>query len=116
MPEEVTTRTVIVNMRCHKPDVVCDRSSIFGNPYDHNVLGITRDEACELFDEYFRKRLTDASFRDKVLALKGKRLGCWCRCLPSCNNPKCKSHRCHVESIVNFLNEYESSNGSDCIS
>jgi len=100
---EIVTPTVIVNMRCHVPDVACDRSSIFGNPFDHNRLGITRQEACERFEEYFIQKLTDPKFYDKVMALKGKRLGCWCRCLPPCNNPKCKSHRCHVETIVNFL-------------
>ena len=100
---ETVPRTVIVNMRCHVPDVACDRSSIFGNPFDHNRLGITRQEACERFEEYFHQKLTDPVFYDKVMALKGKRLGCWCRCLPPCNNPKCKSHRCHVETIVKFL-------------
>lgn len=108
MPQKVTTPAVIVNMRCHKPDVCCDRSSIFGNPFDHNRLGITRDEACDKFEEYFSKRvLTDSEFRAKVLVLKGKKLGCWCRCLPPCNNPKCKIHRCHVESIIKFLETNE---------
>jgi len=99
-------QTVIVNMRCHKPDVQCDRFSIFGNPFDFQQLGITRDEACDRFEEYFYKKLRDVEFRDKVLALKGKKLGCWCRCLPPCDNPKCKTHRCHVETILKYLNEH----------
>jgi hypothetical protein len=99
--------TTIVNMRHHKPEIVCDRTSIFGNPFDHMRLGITRDEACDRFEEYFKKKLTNPEFRDKVLSLRGKKLGCWCRCLPPCNNPKCKTHRCHVETIARFLNEYE---------
>ena len=100
------TQTVIVNMRCHKPDVACDRSSIFGNPFDHNQLGITRDEACNRFEDYFYKKLRDPNFRGMVLSLRGKKLGCWCRCLPACDNPKCKTHRCHVETIVNYLEAY----------
>jgi len=97
-------RTVIVNMRRHKPDVVCDRSSIFGNPFDHQKLGITRDECCDKFEEYFYNKLKNSEFRAKVDTLKGKRLGCWCKCDPPCNDPKCKSHRCHLETIVNYLN------------
>lgn len=96
----------IVNLRHHKCEVRCDRTSIFGNPFDHNRLGITRDEACDKFKDYFYNKLRDQSFRDKVMALKGKRLGCWCRCLPACDNPKCKTHRCHVETIVEYLNGY----------
>ncbi len=96
--------TVICNMRCHKPDIACDRSSIFGNPYEIGRDG-TRDDVCDKFEAYFKKKLTNPDFRAKVLALKGKKLGCWCRCLPACNNPKCKTHRCHVETIVEFLNE-----------
>lgn len=95
--------TVIVNLRHHKCDIPCDRTTPFGNPFDHNRLGITRDEACERFIPYFKKKLTDPEFHAKVMALKGKRLGCWCRCLPHCGNEKCKSHRCHLETIVKWL-------------
>ncbi len=95
--------TVIVNLRHHKCDILCDRTTPFGNPFDHNRLGITRDEACEKFIPYFYNKLRNPEFRARIMALKGKRLGCWCRCLPPCNNPKCKSHRCHLETIVNYL-------------
>lgn len=96
--------TSIVNLRHHNTaEVNCGRGSPFGNPFDHNRLGITRDEACEKFKLYFYKKLQDSEFRAKVLALKGKRLGCWCRCLPPCDNPKCKTHRCHLETIVEYL-------------
>lgn len=101
MPETVN-QTVIVNMRHNKPDVLCDRSSIFGNPYQIGRDG-TRDDVCEKFIPYFNKKLTNPEFRAKVLSLKGKRLGCWCRCMPSCNHPKCNSLRCHLETIVNYL-------------
>lgn len=99
--------TTIVNMRHHKCDIVCDRTSPFGNPYQHGRDG-TRNDACDKFKIYFYKKLNDPIFRDKVLSLKNKKLGCWCRCLPPCNNPKCKSLRCHLETIVEYLEKYES--------
>lgn len=84
--------TVIVNMRHEKCDVVCDRSSIFGNPFTIGVHG-TRDEVVEKYGPYFAKRLLrDPYFKKRVLALKGKRLGCWC--VPE---------RCHLEWIVAYL-------------
>lgn len=101
----MASNTVIVNLRHHKAEVVCDRSSIFGNPFDFQQLGITRDEACDRFEDYFNKRLQDDEFRAKVMALKGKRLGCWCRCSPPCDNPKCKGHRCHLETIVKYVEQ-----------
>lgn len=86
-------------MRCHKPDVVCDRSSfLFGNPHLIGRDG-TRDEVCEKFIPHFYNKLRDPVFRDKVLALKGKRLGCE----PHCGNSKCKVHRCHVQTIVEYI-------------
>ena len=91
--------TVIVNIRKQACDVICDRRSIFGNPYNHQELGITRDEACELYGVHFKKKLQDPEFRDRVLELKGKRLGCWCVPL-----------RCHVQWIVDYLENETSEN------
>ena len=104
--------TTIVNLRHRNADVNCGRGfSIFANPYDHNKLGITRDEACDKYDEYFQKRiLTDKPFRDRVLSLEGKKLGCWCCCIPKCNNSKCEYKRCHVQTIVNFINNNKKGN------
>jgi len=99
-------RTVIVNLRHNKPDVACDRSSIFGNPFEIGRDG-TRDDVCDKFVPYFKKKLTNPDFRAKVLALRGKRLGCWCKCEPQCSNPKCKPLRCHLETIVEYLDNYE---------
>ena len=97
--------TIIVNLKHCSADVICDRTSIFGNPF---LVGkYTREEACNLYAEYFHKRiLTDKKFYDKVLSLKNKKLGCWCRCIPECGHSKCKKQlRCHCETIVNWLNE-----------
>ena len=95
--------TTIINLRHHRCDIVCDRTSIYGNRFEIGRDG-TRDDVCDKYEEYFQKRiLTDASFRDRIHSLKDKKLGCWCRCLPECHNPKCKPLRCHLETIVNYL-------------
>lgn len=94
--------TSIVNIRHSKCDVYCGRGSPFGNPYEIGRDG-TRDDVCELFIPYFKKKLTNPEFRAKVLALKGKVLGCWCQCNPKCNAKKCITRRCHVETIVDYL-------------
>lgn len=95
--------TRLSNLRHTKGEVYCGRGTPFGNPFEHGRDG-TRDEVCDKYEEYFNKRLTDPEFRDKVLSLKGKVLECWCRCIPHCYNKKCKSLRCHCETIINYLN------------
>lgn len=92
----------IVNLHHTKCEVNCGRPSIFSNPFEIGRDG-DRNEVCEKFIPYFYNKLRDPDFRAKILALKDKKLGCWCRCLPPCNNSKCKSHRCHVETIVEYL-------------
>ena len=91
----IESRTTVVNLHhTNKCDLVCDRRSIYGNPYDYQKLGITREESIDLYRMYFKKRiLTDASFRAKVHLLKGKCLGCWC--VPE--------YKCHLEVIVEYL-------------
>ena len=89
---ENNQKTVIVNLRRETCDVRCDRFSIFGNPYRIGKDG-TRDEVIEKYGPYFYSRLTNPEFRARVLALKGKRLGCWC--VPE--------YQCHLEWIVDFL-------------
>ncbi len=70
--------TTLANLHHEKCDVPIDRTTIFGNPYDYLKLGITRSECIRRYKVWFYNRLKDESFRDKVLELKGKRLGCWC--------------------------------------
>lgn len=90
---EIQSTTSVVNMRHQKADVNCGRGSVFGNPYEIGRDG-TRDEVCDKYITLFKKRLQDPTFRAKVMALKGKRLGCWC-----------KPDRCHVDTIKEFLDE-----------
>ena len=72
MDELVTNqpRTTIVNVRIHKCEIYCGRGSSFGNPYNHQLLGITRDECCEMFIPYFYRKLTNTDFRDKGTGVK----------------------------------------------
>jgi len=75
-------KTVVVNLR-HEPfDVYIGRAKgdggIFGNPF---VIGKDgdREEVLRRFKAYFLERVErDPGFREKVLALRGKRLGCFC--------------------------------------
>ena len=87
--------TVIVNMRHEKCDVRCDRASIFGNPFKIGIDG-TRVEVVDKYGRYFAKKIRDQKFKNQVLLLKGKKLGCWCA-----------PDRCHLEWIVAYLESYE---------
>jgi len=92
---------MVVNLKRECYDVYIGRGSPFGNPYTH-LRGATRaefkvasrEEAIERYREYFLNRVEhDPVFREQVLALRGKRLGCYCKPLP-----------CHGDIIVGWLN------------
>lgn len=90
--------TEVVNIYHKRPyDVYCGRagkgeSGYFGNPIKL-ADGEARGATLEKFKEYFLNRIqNDQEFRDKVNALKGKRLGCFCA-----PNP------CHVMIIIEYL-------------
>ncbi len=71
--------TVVVNKRYQPYDVYIGRGSPFGNPFRIGRDG-DRHLVIQLFRDYFRQRLeTDPDFKDLVLGLKGKRLGCFCK-------------------------------------
>ena len=82
-----------VNLRREKPDVYIGRPSIFGNPYTVEAHG--RELALELFAQYFADRIErDPAFREQVLALAGKTLGCFC-----------KPAACHGDVIADWVNQ-----------
>jgi hypothetical protein len=90
-------KTTVVNIRDEEYDVYIGRAGkgedgYFGNPFpleDKSGRGST----LEKYKEYFYKRIqTDPQFREKVHALKGKRLGCFC-----------KPHPCHGDIIAEYL-------------
>lgn len=79
---------------CPYYDVKIDRGTIFGNPFDFRKLGITRAESIERYREYFLSRIKyDIRFKNQVLTLKNKILGCWCKPL-----------ECHGTVIAEYLN------------
>lgn len=101
-------KTAVVNLRKNKYDFYIGRAnprtglkgSIFANPFKIDTKeGITRERSIELYKEYFYARLKNESeFKEAVLKLKGKRLGCWCKPLP-----------CHGDIIVEYLETSRSS-------
>jgi hypothetical protein len=101
----VTTR--VVNLRKEPFDVYIGRAGhgqdgYFGNPYAVNHTcgrcGEFHDKPLTTlfcFKAYFEERVaTDPEFRARVLSLKGKTLGCFCK-------PKA----CHGDLIVEWLNK-----------
>jgi hypothetical protein len=103
-------KAVVVNMNAGaKFDVYMGRPGHgfpgpFGNPFGakmHTVRstarGEVRDEVIRAHAEWFRKRVSsDLVFMGQVLALRGKRLGCFCK-------PK----SCHADVIAEFVNRVE---------
>jgi len=85
------SKTIVVNIKNERCDVRIDRTTIFGNPYRIGPDG-DRKQVIEKYKILFYKKLNNSQFRDKVLELKGKRLGCWC----------CPME-CHGNVIVEFL-------------
>jgi len=88
--------TKVVNLKKHTYDVYCGRAGrghdgYFGNPYD---ISHGREKCIEMFKIYFYNRLDgDPDFKERVLALKNKVLGCFCKPLP-----------CHCDVIADYLN------------
>ena len=75
-PLEFSTR--VVNCRKHDFDVFIGRPGPFGNPH---VLGKTdsRVEIIKKYRAYLAERVaSDVEFKTALLALRGKRLGCFC--------------------------------------
>jgi hypothetical protein len=89
--------TTLINIKKTKgiKFVYIGRGTPFGNPYTNFSGELTRDEACDNYQYDFDKRIvSDESFRQKVLALYGKTLGC--SCLPK---------RCHGQTYINYLRD-----------
>lgn len=92
-------QTLVVNLNKSEYDVYIGRSGkgnykgqegYFGNPFKHT----NRDIAIKFFKDYFYNRIeTDPEFKEEVLKLKGKKLGCYCK-------PK----SCHGDIIAEYLN------------
>jgi len=86
-------QTTVVNI--NEPyDIPIFRGTLFGNPYEIGIDG-TRSEVIKRFKRWFTFLLKDPVFKEEVMKLKGKRLGCYCH--PEKEN-------CHGKVIANYLN------------
>lgn len=85
--------TVVVNKKFESYDVYIGRGSLFGNPFQ---IGRDGDRALVVrkYRSWFIKKLENPKFKEAVLALRGKRLGCFCAPLP-----------CHGDIIRDYLEE-----------
>lgn len=91
------SKTTVVNLRDTKDyDYRIDRRTAFGNPFKIGVDG-TREDCIDQYRRVFLNRMKfNPKFRQKILAMKGKRLACWCAPLP-----------CHGDVIVEYLDRIE---------
>jgi len=97
-----------VNIKREAYDVYIGRagkgmSGYFGNPFQVgrpcdqcDRIHHYREETIDCFREYFKARIiTDPIFKRRVLELKGKRLGCFC-----------KPWSCHGDVYVEWIEEH----------
>lgn len=99
--------TTVVNIRRHEFDVYVGRAGhgfdgYFGNPIKRRgPSGSTIDA----YRDHFYERLeTDEAFKQRVLALRGKRLGCFCVQTTwslKDNGPPI----CHAQVIAHYLDK-----------
>lgn len=98
----------VVNRRRESFDVYIGRGSKWGNPYSHKqgtkakyvVVVASREEAISEYRKHLRALIEcGAVTQDELLALDGKRLGCYCKPLA-----------CHGDVIVEFINLAKQSN------
>jgi hypothetical protein len=81
--------TRVVNIRHESCDVYCGRGSPLGNPN----AGGNRETNIRRFMNSFRTRVeAEPVFRQYVLSLRGKRLGCHCKPLP-----------CHLDGVAEWV-------------
>jgi hypothetical protein len=91
-------QTVVVNIYKEQFDTYIGRAGrgydgYFGNPFRMGT-GISRESVVQKFQKYFIDRIEkDTEFKRRILALKGRRLGCFCK-------PKV----CHGDVIADWLN------------
>lgn len=84
--------TTVVHCKKEPYDVLIDRTTIFGNPYPITDE-CNREQSIAKYTLYFYMRIeTDKKFFQKVIKLKDKVLGCWCKPLA-----------CHGDVIAKYL-------------
>lgn len=85
---------MVVNKYREPYDVYIGRGSVWGNPFTVQEFG--RDRCIEMYQEYITRRLEqEPALVTQLLALKGKRLGCFC-----------KPQRCHGDVLLDLIEKY----------
>ena len=84
--------TRVVHCKKEPYDVYIGRPTIFGNPHRISAK-MDRPTVIALYRTYLRERMKrDEKFRNAILSLKGKVIGCWCKPL-----------QCHGDVIVEIV-------------
>ena len=92
--ELYTRDNLVVHCKKDRFDIYIGRGSEWGNPFIINKHG-GRDEVIRRYEDIMRERLEkEPELKNKLLALKGKVLGCWCA-------PK----KCHGDVLVKLIQE-----------
>jgi hypothetical protein len=92
-------RTTVVNIRAEDYEIYIGRKGkgedgYYGNPFD--MRNFSRNECLERYQEWFYQRIkSDSVFRENILSLRGKVLGCFCK-------PK----DCHGDIIAEYVNAH----------
>lgn len=86
----------VINMRDENFDVYIGRPSRWGNPF---IIGDDGDRAhvIKKYEQHLREQLRQGVIKkEELLALEGKRLGCFC-----------KPAACHGDVIVKLIHEFK---------
>jgi len=83
--------TTVVNIKHEIADEYIGRPSMFGNPFQIGYDG-DRKEVIKKYNDLFATKIQDSTFRTKVLQLKDKKLGCFC-----------KPEACHGDIIAHWI-------------
>lgn len=92
--------TTVVNIRYNAYDIYIGRAGrgqdgYFGNPF-RLMPGEARGSTLERYKAYFNDRISiDPEFKRRIMELKGKILGCFC-----------KPHACHGDIIKDYLDTH----------
>lgn len=109
LKKKVKKPTIVVNTKHEKCDVYAGRNSPFGNPFSIYTGEYTLEDSMFQFElEISKKLVLDKEFKQSVLNLTGKKIGCFCK--------KCRSDQpafavdttpCHAEFYANYLNSLQ---------
>jgi hypothetical protein len=93
---------IVVNINSEPFDVYGGRAGNgydgwLGNPFRVFAGKLTREKSISLYRSYFARRIEQSpGFRKRVLALRGKRVGCFCKPLA-----------CHLDVVAEWVNAQE---------